>query len=60
MPVEEIKKLYEVSEKTDSLMNKLGANLLLENYKVARLQFGELKDEEKVSFKSFPIYRFWE
>jgi len=60
LTVEEIKKLYEVSEKTDSLMNKLGANLLLENYMVASLQFEELKDEEKESFKSFPIYRFWQ
>ena len=60
LTVEEIKKLYEVSEKTDSLMNKLGANLLLENYKVARLNFEELKDEEKELFKSFPIYRFWQ
>lgn len=57
---EEDKKLYQIVEKSENLMNKLGANLLLENYKVARLQFGELKDEEKVSFKSFPIYRFWE
>jgi hypothetical protein len=60
LTVEEIKKLYEVSEKTDSLMNKLGANLLLDHYKVARLQFEELDDEEKELFMSFPIYRFWE
>jgi glutaredoxin 2 len=56
---EENKKLYEISEKSDSLMNKLGANLLLENYKVARIQFDMLNDEEKEAFKSFPIYRFW-
>lgn len=57
---EEDKKLYQIVVKSESLMNKLGANLLLENYKVARLQFEELDDEEKEAFKSFPIYHFWE
>ncbi len=57
---EENKKLYIISDESDRLMNKLGANLLLENYKVARLQFEELDDEEKDAFKSFPIYRFWD
>ncbi len=36
-------------------MYKLGANLLLENFKVAHLQFDQLKDDEKELFKSFPI-----
>lgn len=57
---EENRKLYQIAEKSIGLMNKLGANLLLENYKVARLQFEELNDEEKEAFKSFPIYHFWQ
>lgn len=56
---EENKKLYQIAEKSNGLMNKLGANLLLENYKVAKLQFEELNDEGKEAFNSFPIYRFW-
>jgi hypothetical protein len=60
LTTEENCKLYDIAEKTDNIMYKLGANLLLENYKVARLQFEELKDEEKELFKSFPIYHFWQ
>jgi len=44
---EENKKLYQIAEKSNRLRDKLGANLLLENYKVAKLQFEELNDEEK-------------
>lgn len=57
---EEISKLYHIADKSENIMYKLGANLLLENYKVAPFQFDQLSDEEKDQFKSFPIYRFWQ
>ena len=57
---EENIKLYEIVEnKSNTLMIKLGANLLLENYKVARIQFEHLDEHDKEVFRSFPIYRFW-
>ena len=40
-------------------MFKLGANLLLENYIVARIQFEQLCEQDKEAFRSFPIYKFW-
>jgi hypothetical protein len=57
---EENRKLYKIAEKSNRLMDKLGANLLLENYNVAKLQFEELNDEKKKAFKSYPIYHFWQ
>lgn len=59
LTVEEDKMLYEISENSDLLMHKVGANLLLENYKVAKIQFDQLHDGERFAFKSFPIYFFW-
>lgn len=56
---EENRMLYAISEKSNKLMFKIAANLLLENYKVAQIQFDQLSDEDKKSFKSFPIYSFW-
>lgn len=56
---EENGKLYHIADKSDNIMYKLGANLLLENYKVAQLQFDQLSDDEKDLFKTFPLYRFW-
>ncbi|HAZ03035.1 MAG: hypothetical protein A2W90_18345 [Bacteroidetes bacterium GWF2_42_66] len=57
---EENRKLYEIAEnENSSLMFKLGANLLLENYKVARIQFEQLCEQDKEAFRSFPIYKFW-
>lgn len=57
---EENMKLYEIAEnKNNTLMIKLGANLLLENYKVARIQFEHLDEHDKEVFRSFPIYKFW-
>ena len=56
----ENRKLYEIAEnENSSLMFKLGANLLLENYKVARIQFEQLCEQDKEVFRSFPIYKFW-
>lgn len=57
---EENSKLYHIADKSDNIMYKLGANLLLENYKVAQLQFEQLSDDEKDFFKTFPLYRFWQ
>ncbi|MEZ5198373.1 MAG: hypothetical protein R2764_18895 [Bacteroidales bacterium] len=57
---EENKRLYEITEnENSSLMFKLGANLLLENHKVARIQFEQLCEQDKEAFRSFPIYKFW-
>lgn len=57
---EENIKLYEIADKkNNTLMIKLGANLLLENYKVARIQFELLDEHDKEVFRSFPIYKFW-
>lgn len=57
---EENTKLYEIADNEDSsLMFKLGANLLLENYKVARIQIEQLCEQDKEAFRSFPIYKFW-
>jgi hypothetical protein len=57
---EENTKLYEITEnENSSLMFKLGANLLLENYKVAMIQFEKLCEQDKESFRSYPIYNFW-
>ncbi len=57
---EENRKLYDIAEnENSSLMVKLGANLLLENYKVARIQFEQLDEQDKKTFRSFPIYKFW-
>ncbi len=57
---EENSKLYHITDKSDNIMYKLGANLLLENYKVAQLQFEQLSDDKKDIFKTFPLYRFWQ
>jgi len=60
LTTEENRKLYEIAEnENSSLMFKLGANLLLENYKVARIQFEQLCEQDKEAFISFPIYKFW-
>lgn len=57
---EENRKLYEIAEnENSSLMFKLGANLLLENYIVVRIQFEQLYEQDKEFFRSFPIYKFW-
>lgn len=48
-----------ITEKSNNLMFKLAANLLLENYKIARLQFEELDEQSKEGLKSYPIYKFW-
>lgn len=57
---EENRKLSEIAEKkSSSLMVKLGANLLLENHVVARIQFEQLSKQDKKIFQSFPIYKFW-
>lgn len=57
---EENIKLYKIADnKNNTLMIKLGANLLLENYKVARIQFEHLDEHDKEVFRSFPIYKFW-
>jgi hypothetical protein len=57
---EENRKLYEIAEnENSSLMFKLGANLLLENYIVVRIQFEQLCEQDKEFFRSFPIYKFW-
>lgn len=60
LSVEENKMLYVISEKSEILMHKVGANLLLDNHNVAQIQFDQLDDEEKELFMSFPIYRFWQ
>lgn len=57
---DENSKLRLIAEKSDNLMFKLASNLLLENYKVARLQFEELDKQSKEELKSYPIYKFWE
>lgn len=59
LSVDEIKILYDISEKSDILTHKIGANILLENYKVAQIQFDQLEEEDRNSFKLFPIYFFW-
>jgi hypothetical protein len=60
LSAEENKRLYEIAEnENSSLMFKLGANLLLENHKVARIQFEQLCEQDKEAFRSFPIYKFW-
>lgn len=59
LTTEENSQLYEIADKSNNMMYKLGANLLLENYKVAQLQFDQLSDDEKDLFKTFPLYRFW-
>ena len=60
LTAEENIKLYEIAEnEKTSLMFKLGANLLLENYKVAGIQFEKLCKQDKELFRSFPIYTFW-
>ena len=57
---EENLKLYEIAEnKSNNIMTQLGANLLLENYKVARIQFEHLDKNDKEVFRSYPIYKFW-
>ena len=57
---EENTKLYMIAEnENSSLMFKLGANLLLDNYKVARIQFEQLSGQDKETFRSYPIYKFW-
>ena len=57
---EENRQLYDIAEnENSSLMVKLGANLLLENYIVARIQFEQLDEHDKDAFRSFPIYKFW-
>lgn len=60
LTTEENSQLYEIADKSNNMMYKLGANLLLENYKVAQLQFDQLSDDEKDFFKTFPLYRFWQ
>lgn len=48
-----------IAEKSDNLMFRLAANLLLENHKVVRLQFDQLDEQSKNELKSYPIYKFW-
>lgn len=60
LSAEENKRLYDIADnENSSLMFKLGANLLLENHKVARIQFEQLCEQDKEAFRSFPIYKFW-
>lgn len=52
--------LYHIAENMDSsIMIKLAANLLLDNYKIAKIQFDQLSDQEKEIFRSYPIFKFW-
>ncbi|MCK9300388.1 MAG: hypothetical protein M0P23_03315, partial [Bacteroidales bacterium] len=46
LTLEENSKLYKITEDSDNTMSKLGANLLLENFKVAQLQFNQLSEDE--------------
>lgn len=48
-----------IAEKSDNMMFRLAANLLLENHKVARIQFAQLDEQRKNELKSYPIYKFW-
>lgn len=60
LTAEENRKLYEIAEnENSSLLVKLGANVLLENYIVARIQFEQLSLQDQEIFRSFPIYKFW-
>ncbi len=60
LTTEENRKLYEIAEnENSSLMVKLGANVLLENYIVARIQFEQLCMQDQETFRFFPIYKFW-
>lgn len=52
-------KLYEIERNSEELLYKIGANILLDNYKVAQIQFEKLSDVEKEKFKTFPIYNLW-
>lgn len=56
---DENSELCNIAEKSENLIFKLGANLLLENYNVSRLQFKELDEKRKEELKSYPIYKFW-
>lgn len=56
----ENEKLLKISEKSKDLMVRISANLLLDNIKIARIQFGQLSDKNKNIFKSFPIYIYFQ
>lgn len=57
--VEENTTLYNILETSDNSWYKLGANILLENFRVAQIQFDKLSDEEQEEFKKYPINNLW-
>lgn len=57
---EENRKLLDIAENSNNdKMLKIGANLLLENYKSAQMQYEQMSSQDQEIFKSFPIYKFW-
>ncbi len=57
---DEIAQLYKIVESDDANeQEKIGAYLLLDSQLLAEMHWGKLSDEEKKSFKGFPIYKFW-
>jgi hypothetical protein len=58
---EEVAKLYELTENNDLSEDvKVGAYLLLENQIAAEMHFEKMSTEQQDSFKTFPIYKFWQ
>ena len=51
--------LVNIADKSKDLMFKLGANILLDNYKVAQVQYSKLSKDKKGLFQAFPINNLW-
>jgi len=47
------------SDKSQPIINKIGANLLLDKTKESEKLLDRLTDEEKENFKKFPIFKFY-
>jgi len=57
---DEIGALYELVENRDTREDcKVGAYLLLDQQQAAKIHFAKLSEEEKRTFRDFPIYHYW-
>ena len=56
---DEIKDLSVLTQDENTQI-RLGANILLGNHRMARLEYNSLSDDDKEAFQQYPIFKFYE
>lgn len=56
---EEIKDLSNLTQDENTQI-RLGANILLGNHRMARVEYNSLSDEDREAFQQYPIFKFYE